>query len=268
MDYGPHGLIAPILLPRASLEATLTKEVSQIPPGNQKKFYRMQSLKSLIRQFIDTFLPISNVGSWSQCGEDAVLRHHIYKSFGKMNRWRAMLNWPRFRKGFYVDVGAFSPCRFSNTYFLYRQGWRGITIEPNAGAAWPFRCMRRRDIHLSCAVGKTDGLITFQHRGYSALNQVVAEDCIGVGDPRAKVVTVPCKRLSTILDEQMPQGGSVDLLSIDCEGADLDVLESNNWERFPPGIVCVEDFGWRKSWDQGGTDISRFLTAKGYRPFA
>jgi len=28
--------------------------------------------------------------------------------------------------GFYVDVGAHHPKRFSNTYFFYKKGWSGI----------------------------------------------------------------------------------------------------------------------------------------------
>ena len=31
--------------------------------------------------------------------------------------------------GFYVDVGAHHPTRFSNTYLLYLRGWRGINID-------------------------------------------------------------------------------------------------------------------------------------------
>ena len=36
--------------------------------------------------------------------------------------------------GFYVDVGAHHPKRFSNTYFFYKQGWNGINIDamPNS----------------------------------------------------------------------------------------------------------------------------------------
>jgi len=225
-------------------------------------------IKDWLRLVIDTFLPVSNVGSWSQCGEDAVLRHHFCKSHGHVNRWRALVNRPLFRKGFYVEVGAFSPCRLSNTYFLYRQGWRGITIEPNARAAWAFRWSRPRDIHLSCAVGKTDGVTAFQCAGYSAINQIAAEFAEERLEPTVNTVDVPCLRLSTILDRHLPPDVSVDLLSIDCEGADLDVLESNDWTRFRPGAICVEDFGWRHAWHSGGTDISRFLMLKGYHAFA
>ncbi|MEI9928867.1 MAG: hypothetical protein WDN44_15790 [Sphingomonas sp.] len=34
--------------------------------------------------------------------------------------------------GTYVDVGANHPIEGSNTYRLYRQGWTGLTIDPNS----------------------------------------------------------------------------------------------------------------------------------------
>src|SRR5690554_2751995 len=33
--------------------------------------------------------------------------------------------------GFYVDVGCNHPTLFSNTYGLYRKGWRGVCIDAN-----------------------------------------------------------------------------------------------------------------------------------------
>ena len=53
--------------------------------------------------------------SYSQEGEDMVLS----RIFSDKN------------KGFYVDVGAHHPIRFSNTYKFYKLGWHGINIEPN-----------------------------------------------------------------------------------------------------------------------------------------
>jgi len=56
--------------------------------------------------------------SYSQEGEDMILR----RLFEKQNT------------GFYVDVGAHHPKRFSNTFFFYKKGWRGINIDamPNS----------------------------------------------------------------------------------------------------------------------------------------
>ena len=51
---------------------------------------------------------------YSQEGEDIVIdRYFQHKA-----------------KGFYVEVGAHHPFRFSNTYRFYRRGWTGVCIEP------------------------------------------------------------------------------------------------------------------------------------------
>src|SRR5690606_114765 len=47
--------------------------------------------------------------------------------------------------GFYVDVGANHPKLFSNTYGLYRKGWRGICIDANQELIDLYALNRPRD---------------------------------------------------------------------------------------------------------------------------
>jgi hypothetical protein len=70
---------------------------------------------------------------YSQTGEDAILAHLL---FGHDS-------------GFYVDVGAFHPTKYSNTYYFYQRGWTGINIEPTPGQTDLFRKLRPRDINLA-----------------------------------------------------------------------------------------------------------------------
>ena len=46
--------------------------------------------------------------------------------------------------------------------------------------------------------------------------------------------------LETVLEEAFFKMGSVDFLSVDCEGVDMEVLLSNDWEKYKPLLVCVE----------------------------
>jgi hypothetical protein len=55
--------------------------------------------------------------------------------------------------GFYIDVGAHHPFRYSNTHMLYRRGWRGINIDPIPGAKIAFDRFRPGDINLEMGVG-------------------------------------------------------------------------------------------------------------------
>ena len=35
------------------------------------------------------------------------------------------------KRGFYIDIGANHPVNYSNTFSLYKSGWRGIGIDGN-----------------------------------------------------------------------------------------------------------------------------------------
>ena len=66
---------------------------------------------------------------------------------------------------------------------------------------------------------------------------------------------VPARTLSAVLDEQGLR--TIDLLSVDVEGYEVDVLKGVDLERFEPSYIVVED-------SRGG-DVDRYLTARGYR---
>lgn len=62
----------------------------------------------------------------------------------------------------------------------------------------------------------------------------------------ATEVTVPMRRLSSILDSEFPGLPSVDLLKVDVEGAELDVLggiDREHWQRVRNVQLEVADFG-------------------------
>ena len=91
---------------------------------------------------------------YSQAGEDMLLS--LYYE-GKKH------------KGFYVDVGAHHPYRFSNTAYFYKRGWRGINIEPTPSLFKAFPRRRRRDINLNVGIGNGEKL-TFYVFNEGALN--------------------------------------------------------------------------------------------------
>ena len=86
-----------------------------------------QIIINLIKRTLSFFTwdPWANY-SWSQEGEDRIL----YRIFEQQP------------VGFYVDVGAHHPKRFSNTYFFYRRGWRGINIDAMPGSMKNFEKLK------------------------------------------------------------------------------------------------------------------------------
>jgi FkbM family methyltransferase len=170
-------------------------------------------------------------------------------------------------KGFFVDVGAHHPVRFSNTWMLYNKGWKGINIDPTPGCMKPFRWLRGRDINLELGVGSSAGMLTFYCFNEPALNtfdkKVAAERNTGNPYRIVKSIDVPIKTLAQILSENLPAGQQIDFFSIDVEGLDLDVLRSNDWTVYRPGYLLVEDTKFRI--DQvNQSEINQYLAQVGY----
>ena len=168
---------------------------------------------------------------FSQEGEDVYLLRTMYS--------RAC--------GFYVDVGAHHPFRFSNTYAFYKRGWSGINIEANPRAKALFDQHRPRDINLNCLVSETEGReYEFDMYNEAALNSAVParRDSIlaASGYLLEETVTLRARRLDSILDEFMPAGFEIDFLSVDVEGLDLEVINSSDWSRYRPEFVLAETF--------------------------
>jgi FkbM family methyltransferase len=212
-------------------------------------------LKATLSQLRARLFDIYATKSYSQEGEDMILQR-IFA--GK-------------ESGFYVDVGAHHPRRFSNTYFFYRRGWSGINIEPNPEAVRTFQSDRERDTNLQCGISDRAGNLTYFSFDEAALNtfdQALAKSRIA--STPYKLVgteTIPVERLESILSKHVPENRPIDFLSIDAEGLDFPVLQSNDWSRYRPTCVLVEALGISLEQAMQG-DIYRFMKSHGYELLA
>jgi FkbM family methyltransferase len=146
------------------------------------------------------------------------------------------------RTGFYVDVGAHDPWRYSNTALLHLRGWRGINIDADPRAIDRFRQERPNDTNIHIGVGEQSGQFSFSVFNDGAVNsfdeKMVARQEQAFG--KAKTITVTVQPLKTILSAAVPGGTSIDYLNIDCEGLDDAVLRGNDWDRFRPRVITIE----------------------------
>ena len=78
-----------------------------------------------------------------------------------------------------------------------------------------------------------------------------------------------CKKffLQEILDKYLPPNQTIDFLSIDVEGLDYEVIQSNNWDKYKPTIVLVEDTQMITINQNTQTQITSFMKEKGYQLF-
>ena len=166
--------------------------------------------------------------TYSQEGEDMVLnRLFEYK-----------------KNGFYVDVGAHHPMRFSNTYIFYKKGWNGINIDAMPGSMDLFSKIRKRDINLEIPISDKRELLTYFAFNEPALNGFHSSlSNERDGKNGCKIIfkkEMETKTLVDIFNVYLPGNIDIDFLSIDVEGLDFQVIKSNDWDKYRPEIVLVE----------------------------
>jgi FkbM family methyltransferase len=110
-----------------------------------------------------------------------------------------------------------------------------------------FRAGRRRDINLELGVSDRAGLLkyhVFEEPALNTFDEKVAKSRVENTPYKLKrVIDVRVERLDDILTDNLPAGRDIDFLSIDVEGLDFKVLQSNDWQRFRPKCVIVEALG-------------------------
>jgi FkbM family methyltransferase len=212
-------------------------------------------LPNVLLQYISRFRQRWTIShakeSYSQEGEDLILERFL-----------------EFRpSGFYVDVGAHHPMRFSNTYRLYRRGWRGLNIDANPGSMALFQKMRPKDINIEAAVSSIGQELIYYRFNESALNTFRKELALERTSKaysiieEVKILTVP---LCQLIEQHVPAGTKIDLLTVDVEGLDYEVLSSNDWGRYSPEFILVECLG-ASTLEQASSDpVAQLLFSQHY----
>ncbi len=188
--------------------------------------------------------------SYSQAGEDLILQ-------------RIFLD---LRNGHFVDVGAYHPLKLSNSYLLYKRGWRGINIDARPGSKKIFDEIRPEDINIETGIAQEEGEGKYYQNPKNSSSNTFSEQFLrntGKSTSEFQTVTVKFLPLKSIVHNYWPENWSFDLLNVDVEGMDLDVLKSNDWERNSPKVVTVE-IGGEKLIDIETNPIAEFLLNLGY----
>ena len=163
--------------------------------------------------------------SFSQTGIDLLL-NNIFKN--KKN-------------GFYIDVGCNHPIFNNNTYLLYKRGWSGVNIDLDYDCINLFKKFRNADFNINCALSSTDGTknLYFYHNK-SPLNTLNKNVSDKQNAKVQKIKKIDTKTLNEILKNENLHDKTIDLLTIDVEGHELDVLKGFDLNYYKPKIVVLE----------------------------
>lgn len=208
-----------------------------------------------IVNFKNKYLDGYALKSYSQEGEDMILRR-IFE---------------RQSTGFYVDVGAHHPKRFSNTYFFYKKSWTGINVDAMPGSMKLFEKIRSRDINIEKPISSKKQVLTYYIFNESALNgfsKAISEARDGLDNYKIEFTKdIETVTLEEVLDEKLPSNKVIDFLSVDVEGLDFDVIKSMNIKKYRPRVILVEILGSSLS-DLQQNPIYKFLIDEDYALYA
>lgn len=168
---------------------------------------------------------------FSQHGEDVTLRM-IFKLL-KVNK----------TDGFFVDIGAYHPTAISNTFYFYLKGWRGINVDPSPESIRLFNQYRPEDINVQAGVSDERGVLKYHIMPGKPMENSFDDSHIagrGNDDEVSESMDVEVMPLGELLDQYLPAGQTIDFFSIDVEGMNYKVIESNNWDKYRPQVVLVE----------------------------
>lgn len=174
--------------------------------------------------------------------------------------------------GSYVDAGCYHPLHLSNTYLLYKKGWRGVNIDLSEYTIDLFNFLRPDDLNLLTAISDKEGEISFYYqKKFSQLNTTDKKIASEHFQGKFKERTVKCRTIQNILDQSKYKNRKIDFLNIDVEGAEMKVLETLNFKIYDPSLICIEILGYRDLSEEKReieikySKIYKFLENRGYK---
>lgn len=182
-------------------------------------------------------------------GRKPVLPLEFRSQFGEdLTAWEIL---GRPLDGYFVEMGAFDGVSYSTTYALEAMGWKGLLVEgiPERARACAANRPHSRVVHAALGAGgpgaPSEVTFHFVQDEYGGMLSYAE----GPGDApvtRAtreanyptQSVRVPLKTLDSLLEGHT---GEIDLMTIDVEGAEVEVLRGLDLGRRRPRVLLIED---------------------------
>lgn len=212
---------------------------------------RILGYKIKFRQYFRKLLEKNYKKSYSQHGEDIIM-DSLFRSLD-------------IKKPTYVDIGAYHPFKFNNTYFFYKNGCTGVNIEPDPVAFKSFTSKRNRDINLNVGIAQDEGELDFyvlSPKTLSTFNKKIAEGYNNLkGCSIEQVLKVKVVNVNTILNNFFK--ATPTFISLDVEGLEMDILKSFDFDKFRPVCFIIETITFVGS--EKVTEIIDFMISKNYK---
>lgn len=192
--------------------------------------------------------------------------------FGFNGLDRKLEKYLNFDGGFYVELGANDGISVSNTYYFeLKRGWRGVLVEPSPSNF--LKCLSLRgvnnSVHCNACVsfGYKERFVEMEYANLMTVSKGLDSDLTNLEEHinfakkfmpiNEKIFSFGAlaKPLSVILDESKAPK-KIDLLSLDVEGAELEILKGVDFEKYEFNFMLIEC----RNFDR----LSAYLSGVGY----
>jgi FkbM family methyltransferase len=193
---------------------------------------------------------------YSQSGQDEILETYVFKGY---------------KRGFFVNIGAWDGVCFDNTLFFERERkWTGINIEPlpdryqslveNRPTCKNFNIAvgdRNGDVEFLAITGDTSMLSGIKENYDERHLARIARETAAL-NTEARTINVPVKRLDTLFKEQDVR--RVHYMSIDAEGSEMNIIRSIDFN-----FTYIDVIDFESNYLDKTAPILEYLATKGYQ---
>ncbi len=173
----------------------------------------------------------------------------------------------------YLDIGANHPTKFNNTFKFYRQGYRGVNIEPDPNLFTTLKKIRASDFNINIGIAaESEAEADFYIMHTPLLNtfsKQEADDLVSKGLSSIKaVVKIQLKTVTSIIEEYFKNHAPT-FINLDVEGLDEEILRTFPFDKFRPYIFCIETVHYtNNASSEKRKEIIDLMKINGYEPFA
>jgi len=148
------------------------------------------------------------------------------------------------KTGYFVEFGATDGVLLSNSYLLEKKlGWQGVVAEPLPN--WHERLRKNRSCHIDtrCVYSKSNETVlfrnTYEHPELAGVEKNLQQDNNSGFRRTFSTIEVPTVSLMDLLATYKAPN-SIDYLSVDTEGSELEILSAFDFSAYKIALVTVE----------------------------
>lgn len=196
------------------------------------------------------------------------INKHLFFSQHNQDYWVNKNIFKNKLKGVFVDIGAYDGKTFNNTYFFEKRlQWHGICVEPMPDI---FQLLKKnrdcvcveggvdvqeRTQDFMRIYGQSEMLSGFVDK-YEPKHIERIQNELTVKGGMYVILKIKTYKINDLLAQN--NFSSIDFLSLDTEGGELDILKSIDFDRYHIQVITVEN-------NYGDNNFLVFLKSKGYQ---